>query len=323
MQRRTFLQRSAAAAATAWAAPSIALAQDKSPISIIMPLGGGTGADTSTRILATILSRELGRSVIIENKPGADSMIATQYVLNGPTDGTRIVYLSPTNMVLVPLINKNLKFDPETELQPIITSVRGGATLIAKAGRFKSLADLVARAKAEPGVLSLATYGGHYYKLLGMMIQRDLGVQFNNIPYKDPAPAVNDVVGGNVDAMIIDAGGAREFYRDRKIDLLALTHETRPPAFTEIPTFAELGYPNSTAYIWVGYGVKAGTSPELVQRFYQAFSSALQSREYVDYMKQNSAGSELIDFGPDKTRLYAQEERKRFASLIERTGYMR
>ena len=320
MQRRRFLLGSAVAA-TAWAANSPLLAQDKTPISIIMPLGGGTGADTSTRILADVLSRELQRTVIVENKPGADTMIATQYVLNGPADGTRVLMLSPSNMVIVPLVNKGMRFNPETQLQPIITSVRGGAALVVKAGRYKSLAEFVAYAKANPGKASLATYSGHYYKLLALMIQRDLGIQLNNVQYKAPAPALGDVVGGNVDAMIIDAGAAREFFRAGKIHLLALTHENRPPAFQDVPTFSELGYSGSTAYVWIGYGVKAGTPPELVQRLYKAFSAALKSKEYLAYMEQSSAGSETVDFDPEKTRLYAQEERKRFARLIEKTGY--
>ncbi|MNN16378.1 Tripartite tricarboxylate transporter family receptor [compost metagenome] len=153
------------------------------------------------------------------------------------------------------------------------------------------------------------------------MIQRDLGIQLNNVQYKAPAPALNDVVGGNVDAMIIDAGASREFFRAGKIHLLALTHERRPLAFQDVPTFSELGYPGSTAYIWIGYGVKAGTPPEMVRRLYQGFSAALKSKEYLAYMEQTGAGSEVVDFDPEKTRLYAQEERKRFAGLIGQIGY--
>ncbi|GAB2478435.1 tripartite tricarboxylate transporter substrate binding protein [Comamonas humi] len=318
MQRRSFLQ-TGAAAALAMHAPL--WAQDKSPISIIMPVGGGTGVDTSTRILADVVSRELQRSVILENKPGADTMIATQHVLNGPTDGSRVLLISPSNMVLVPLVNKKLAFKPETQLQPVILSVRGGAALIVKAGRHRTLAEFVADAKANPGKLSVATYGGHYYKLLALLIQHELGIELNSVQYKDPAPAMADVVGGNVDAMVIDAGAAREFFRAGKTQILALTHESRPQAFLDVPTFRELGYPGLTAYVWIGYAVKAGTPPEVVQRLYRAFSVALKSPEYVSYMEKSSAGSELIDFDADKTRAYVQEERKRFAALIDKTGY--
>lgn len=320
MQRRSFLQTGAAAAAALAIHPSL-LAQDKSPISIIMPVGGGTGVDTSTRILADVVARELQRPVILENKPGADTMIATQHVLGGPTDGSRVLLISPSNMVLVPLVNKKLSYQPEIQLQPVILSVRGGAALVVKAGKYRTLAEFIADAKANPGKRSLATYGGHYYKLLGMLVQHELGIQLNSVQYKDPAPAINDVVGGNVDAMIIDAGGAREFFRAGKTQILALTHETRPPTFHDVPTFRELGYPELTVYVWIGYAVKAGTPPEVVQRLYRAFSAALKSPEYVSYMEKSSAGAELIDFDPDKTRAYVQEERKRFAALINKTGY--
>jgi len=318
MQRRSFLH---AGAASALALHAPLRAQDRSPISIIMPVGGGTGVDTSTRILADVVSRELQRPVILENKPGADTMIATQNVLNGPTDGSRVLLISPSNMVLVPLVNKKLAYKPETQLQPVIPSVRGGAALIVKAGPCRTLADFVAAAKAGPGKVSLATYGGHYYKLLGMLIQHELGIELNSVQYKDPTPAMADVVGGNVDAMVIDAGAAREFFRAGKTQILALTHESRPPAFHDVPTFRELGYPGLTAYVWIGYAVKAGTPLEVVQHLYQAFSVALKSPEYVSYMEKSSAGSELIDFDADKTRAYVQQERKRFAALIDKTGY--
>jgi tripartite-type tricarboxylate transporter receptor subunit TctC len=232
-----------------------------------------------------------------------------------------VLFTSPSNMVLVPLINKKLDYRPQVELQPVITALRGGTAMLVRNGRFKNLEEFVAEAKKNPGKVSLATYGGHYYKLLGLMIQRELGIQLNNVNYKDPAPAVNDVVGGNVDAMLSDAGGAREFFRAGKTHILALTHERRPEAFKEVPTFKELGHPGLVAYIWTGFAVKAGTPPDVVERLYKAFSSALKSKEFTDYMAASNAGSEIVDFDPEKTRQYADQERKRFADLIEKTGY--
>ena len=320
MQRRDVLRAGAALGAlgAGWLSPAQAQAN---ALSIIMPVGGGTGADTSTRILADVVARDLGRTVLVENKPGADTMIATQHVLSGPTDGSRILFTTPSNMILLPLINKKLNFNPQTQLQPVITTLRGGAALLTKKGRFKNLQEFVAEAKKNPGKVSLATYGGHYYKLLALMIQRELGIELNNAPYKDPAPAVNDVVGGNVDVMISDAGGAREFYRAGKTEILAITHERRPEAFKDVPTFKELGHPGLVAYIWTGFGVKAGTPPEVVDGLYRAFSSALRSKEFTDYMTASNAGSEIVDFNAEKTRQYADSERKRFAALIEKTGY--
>ena len=319
MQRRDFLTATGAVL-TAMSLPQAAQAQANT-INIIMPMGGGTGGDTSTRILAEVVGRDLKRSAVIENKPGADTMIATQHVLSGPADGSRVLFTSPSALVLVPLINKNLNFNPQTQLQPVITCMRGGTALVVKNGKYKNLDEFVAAAKKAPGKLSLATYGGHYYKLLGLMIQRELGIELNLAPYKDPAPAVNDVVGGNVDAMLSDAGGAREFFRAGKTHILAQTHERRPEAFKDVPTFKDLGHPKLVAYIWTGFAVKAGTPPEVVNKPYHAFSAALKSKAYQDYFTASNSGAEIIDFDPERTRKYLEGERKRFATLIEQTGY--
>ena len=321
MQRRDALRAALAAIGTLAANGLTPAWAQGAALNIIMPIGGGTGADTSTRILADVMGRELKRSVVIENKPGADTMIATQHVLGGPADGSRLLFTSPSNMVIVPLVNKKLNFTPQTQLQPVITTVRGGTSLVVKNGRFKSLADFVAAAKKEPGKLSLATYGGHYYKLLALMIQQELGITLNMAPYKDPAPAVNDLVGGNVDAMLSDAGGAREFFRAGKTHILAQTHERRPESFKDVPTFKELGHANLVAYIWTGFAVKAGTPPDVAARLHQAVSNALKSKEFADYMAATNSGAEIVDFNPEQTRQYIDAERKRFAALIDKTGY--
>lgn len=321
MQRRDVLRTGAAALGTlgaGWLNPARAQPQT---ISIVMPVGGGTGGDTSARVLADVVARKLKSAVIIENRPGADTMIANQYVLNGPTDGGRVLFISPSSMVILPLVNKNLDFNPQTQLQPVILTSRGGAALMVKSERFKTIEEFIAEARKEPGKISLATYGGHYYKLLALMIQRELGIHLNSVPYKDPTPAISNVIGGNVDAMLIDAGSAREFVRSGKTRVIALTHERRPDIFNDVPTFKEMGYPQLVSYIWIGYAVKAGTPPDMVSRLYQAFSSALKSKEYMDYMAATNSGAETIDFNSEQALQYIDGERKRFAALIEKTGY--
>lgn len=319
MQRRSFLL-TATAAATSLAAPPL-LAQDNSTISLVLPLSPGSGADTTARILASAMAQDLKRSVVVDNKPGGDTMIAAQYVLNHPADGTRLLFVSPTAMVLLPLVNKKLKFDPATQLEPVMLTVRGGTALIAKGGRYKSLAEFVADAKANPGKLSIATYSGHYYKLLSLLVQRELGIRLNDVQYKGPTPALNDVIGGTVDAMLIDAGAAREFHLAGRVNMLALTHARRPEAFAEVPTFEELGYPKVTSYIWTGFAVKAGTPPEITQRLARSLAAGLKSKAYLDFMEKEKSGAEIIAYDPAQTRQYIQQENKRFADLVAQTGY--
>lgn len=258
-------------------------AQSRDVYSMIIPMGGGSGGDTGSRIIAEAASKILNKTVIVENKPGGDTMIATSHVINGPADGSRILLTTPSTWLILPMLGTYPKYKPEIQLEPVITYARGAAALVCKTGRFADLHAMIAAAKKDPGKVSIATYGGHYYKLLAWMIQHELGVVFNHVSYKDPSTATNDVLGGNVDLLIRDAGGAREFVLAGKNQVLALTNEKNPGTFKDARTFSELGFPSLSIYVWTGYAIKSGAPKELTERLYQAFSGALRSKEYMAY----------------------------------------
>jgi tripartite-type tricarboxylate transporter receptor subunit TctC len=319
MQRRQFLSSSAAAVGLC-AAGDLA-AQERGPLSIVVPVGPGSTADTTSRILGDLVSKSLGRTVIVENKPGADTMISLNHVLAGPTDGSRVLFLSPSPVVLNPLLNKSLTYDPDRDITPIMLAQRGGTLLISRSGKYASLKDFIEDARKNPGKVSVATYAGHWYRLLALMIGSELNLNVINVPYKEPTPALTDLIGGNVDAMVIDGVGAREFYNAKKITALAITQEKRADLFPDVPTFAELGYPELTAYVWLGFAVKGGTPPDVVARLYQAFHQALFSKEYSDYLNKIRTGQERLGLDGAQARKYIESERARFRNVIEKTGY--
>lgn len=323
MQRRKVLAAACAATIGAtWGPRSWAQTPDlPGTISLVLPMGGGTGGDTAARHVANIMAAKTQRAVIVENKPGADTQIATQYVVNGPTDGSRVLLTSPSNLLINPIINPKLPYDPQTDLIPLVTMVRGGTVLAVKPGRHASLEEFIADAKKNPGGISLGTYGGHYYRLLALMVERELGIQLNHVPYPSPGPALQDVLGGTLDAVLIDASGVAEFHRTGKVKSLAMTHETRPEAFKEVPCFHELGYGELTTYIWIGFAVKAGTPAPIVRQLEQALSEAIDAPEFVQYVEATSSGGERVNFNAAKTQQYLQQERQRFLQLIKSTGY--
>lgn len=320
MQRRQLL---AAGAATfgLGLGPRAMAQQMPGSIALVLPMGGGSGGDTASRQIADIMAKRTKRSVIVENKPGADTLIATQYVLNAPADGARVLFTSPTNLVINPIINPKLPYNAQTDLIPLITTVRGGTVLVVKLGRYASLEAFIEDAKKKPGGISLGAYGGHYYRLIGLMIERELGIRLNHVPYPSPAPAMNDVMGGTLDAMLIDASGVAEFHRAGKVKALAMTHEKRPVAFKDVPCFHELGYGGLTSYIWIGFAVKAGTPAPIVAELEQALTEAVDAPEFIQYVEATAAGGERVNFNGARTRQYLQEERKRFLQLIQSTGY--
>lgn len=320
MQRRVLLAAGTAMIGLGLASRATAQ-QMPGTIALVLPLGGGSGGDTTARHIADIMAKRTRRSVIVENKPGADTLIATQHVLNGPADGSRVLFTSPSNLVINPIINQKLPYNPQTDLIPLITTVRGGTVLVVKPGRQTSLEAFIEDARKKPGGISLGTYGGHYYRLLALMIERELGIKLNPIPYPSPSPALNDVMGGTLDAMLIDASGVSEFYRAGKVQALAMTHEKRPVAFKDVPCFHELGYRELTSYIWIGFAAKAGTPAPIIAELEQALTEAVDAPEFIQYVESTAAGGERVNFNGAKTRQYLQEERKRFQRLIQTTGY--
>jgi tripartite-type tricarboxylate transporter receptor subunit TctC len=320
MQRRKVLAAGAATIGLGLACRAMAQ-QMPGTIALVLPMGGGSGGDTASRQIADIMAKRTRRSVIVENKPGADTLIATQYVLNGPADGSRVLFTSPSNLVINPIINPKLPYNPQTDLIPLITTVRGGTVLVVKPGRHASLEAFIEDARKKPGGIALGTYGGHYYRLIGLMLERELGIQLNHVPYPSPSPALNDVMGGTLDAMLIDASGVAEFHRAGKVKALAVTHEKRPAAFSEVPCFHELGYGELTSYIWIGFAAKAGTPAAIVAELEQALTEAVDAPEFVQYVQATAAGGERVNFNGARTRQYLQEERKRFLRLIQTTGY--
>src|SRR5690606_31419237 len=140
----------------------------------------GSGADTTTRLIADEVGNLLNVPVVVENKPGADTLIAVQTTLKAPADGHTVLLITPSSVTLGPVLNPNLPYDSVRDLRPLTASSRGQATLIAAAGSpYASLQALLDKARSAPGTVSMATYGGHYYRLATELLAHQAGVKFN------------------------------------------------------------------------------------------------------------------------------------------------
>jgi len=228
------------------------------PLRLIVPLTPGSGSDSVSRFMAERLGKELGQNVVVENKPGAETLIATQALLSAPADGYSLLMLSPTSMVINPLTKDKLPYDVR-DIRPLVSAIRATAVLVAgPASSYKNFKDVATAAGKQPKTVSFATYSSHY--LLGaLQLQQMANVEFNQVPYKGAAQVQTDLVGGAIDVALLDIGGALPLIRSGKLVPLATTGKARHPELPNVPTMNESGVAGYELTVWIGFGVLAKT----------------------------------------------------------------
>ena len=236
------------------------------PLRIISPYSPGGLGDLVPRGIASGLSERLGQQVIVENRPGASQIIGMQMAARAAPDGYTLVYGSVTSLAINPSAHKSLPYDPLKDYTPISLAVTTPLYLVLHpAVPAKSVKDLIAIARAQPGKLTFASGGnGSSNHLAGELFKSLAGVDLLHVPYKGAGPAMTDVMAGHVDLMFGAAGLSEA--QAGKVKLLAVTSAKRSPLAPAVPTVAESGVPGYEATIWFGLLAPAGTPPAIVER---------------------------------------------------------
>lgn len=277
------------------------------PVRFIVPLGPGSGSDTITRLVAKLAAPEFGQPTFVDNKPGGDTILAVQGVMAAPADGYSVLMLSPSSMVINPLVNDSLPYDPQRDLRPLATALRSAAVLVTSSNSpYKSFADVMAAARKSPKTVSMASYS-HHYRIGSLMLQQAAGVEFNYIPYKSPSQVQTDLMGGSVDLALLDIGGAIPLIASGKLRPLAVTGKERHPQLAQVPTVRESGLPNYDLYVWIGFGVNAKTPEPVVKTLEVALLKAMAQPEFRNYVTQ-TAGAEAFNIpGKEMSAMIASE----------------
>lgn len=298
------------------------LAQDKfpnRPLTFIVPLAPGSGADTTTRLVAEELGKDLNVPVVVENKPGADTLIAVQSMLKAPADGHTVLLITPSSVTLGPALNPKLPYDASRDIRPLTASSRGQATFVTAAGsRFDSLQALIDAARSQPGTVSMATYGGHYYRLATELLAHQAGVRFNLIPYNSPTQALSDVVGGTVDAMIVDTGAVLPMIDSGKVRPLAVSGVERHAKLPGVPTVRETGLPDYSSYIWIGFAVHGSTPDSQAAMLESALRKAIHSEAHLAQIRTN--GAEVVGNDSAELRQLIAADKERYTALLKQIG---
>jgi tripartite-type tricarboxylate transporter receptor subunit TctC len=288
-------------------------------IKIIVPFAAGGGTDAITRVLAQEMAKDLGGSMIIENKPGASTIIGAQVVASAEPDGYTLLMGSFAHAVN-PSLNPKMPFDPDKDFAPIALVARSpNIAVVNPKSSFRSIADLIAAAKAEPDKISYGTFGtGTSAHLAGEMFKRMAGVNMTMVPYKGSAPAITDLIGGQIQVMFATVASAASLIEDGQLRALAVTSAERSPAFPQLPTVAETGLPGFEAETWYGLLAPAKTPPDIIERLNKSAARAVQA----DAFKKLSVneGLVLIAAPPQEFGRYYRSEVERWRKVIEQAG---
>ncbi|WP_369648404.1 MULTISPECIES: Bug family tripartite tricarboxylate transporter substrate binding protein [unclassified Variovorax] len=277
------LSLAAAASASAQTFPA-------KPIRWLVPYAAGGGSDFLARTVAQTLSAQVGQPVLVDNKPGGNTALAAAETARAPADGYTVLSADNGTLVFNPALYKSLSYSPTKDLAPV--TLMGKFPMILVAGANSGIAtakDFIARAKAKPGDLSYASAGaGSPHHLAMELLKVEAGLFMVHVPYRGAAPALADVVGGQLPAMMVDLAAGAGFIKGGKVRALAVANPTRLPQLPDVPTFAELGYRNVEAAALVGVVVPSATPPEVVNTL---------NRQLVAAINEPSVRTRMTDFG--------------------------
>ena len=304
------------------ALPGLALAQafPQRSITLVVPFPAGGITDQISRAMAQKMGETLGQAVIVDNKPGGGGQIAANTVKQAPADG-HTIFVGATEMFA---INQNLfrkfSYDPLKDFAPITSLIASPLVLVVPANSpINSVQDLVQQAKTRKGGLNFASQGiGSIGHLLGELFRGQAGGEYNHVAYKGSAPALQDVMAGQVDMMFDPVITTAPLIAGKKIKPLAIAAAKRSPQLPDVPTLAELGIKGVDAGVWFGAAARSGTPAPVITKLNEAFLKALNDPEVLK--RFSDQGMQAFPSTPAQFGSFMQSEVGRWAPLIKASG---
>ena len=317
MHRRSMM---AAVAALVLAGP-VAAQQDypSRPIRVVVPFSPGGAVDGPMRAIAEQLGRRLKQQVIVENKPGAGATIGSESVAKAPADGYTLLLASQTNAIAASLYPR-LAFNPIDDFVGISLVAREPGVLVVNAATpYKSVAELIADAKANPGKINYASSGnGSGQHLFAAMFASMAGINLVHVPYKGSGQATNDLIAGVVPMAVPGSQAMVKHIEAGKLRALATTGSKRAKALPNVPTLDESGLKGYSAYVWMGLLAPKGTPRPIVELLNRELKAVIALPEMQGFF--NDAGMEVVGSSPTEMDAYFREERDRWARIVKETG---
>ena len=297
-----------AAVLFAFAVPAHAQEFPTKPIKLIVPFPPGGPNDIIARVVGAKMSELLGQPVVIDNRGGAGGVLGTDAVAKAEPDGYTIAITSAGALAICKSLQEKLPYDTLKDLKPV-TLVAKVPELLVVANNVpaKTMPELLALAKAKPGKLNFASTGpGSMPHLAGELFRTSAGIDIVHVPYKGAAPAVNDIVGEQVQMVFLDIPVLLPQVQAGKVRPIAIGSRERVPSLPNVPTTSEVGLPQIEAENWYGMVAPAATPPAVIAKLHQVHGEALKSPEVKD--KLSAQGAILVGNTPDEFAAYIQSE---------------
>lgn len=290
------------------------------PVKLVVPYAAGGSTDQLARAVAEQLGRALGQPVVVENKPGGNTIVAAEHVAKSPADGYTLFMGSSASLAVNPLLYSQLPYDPKADFVGISMLAASPLVLVVPQELpVKSVSEFIAYAKAKPGSMNYASVGnGNPLHLAGELFKVSAGIDMTHVPYNGSSPALTALIGNQVQAMLDVVLTSNPHIKSGKLRALGVTGSKRIPLLPEVPTVSESGLPGYEAGIWFAMVAPKATAPAIVQRLNQEVSKILKLPEMRS--RFDALALELIPSTPEEVSVYAAKEQGRWAKLIKEKG---
>jgi tripartite-type tricarboxylate transporter receptor subunit TctC len=302
------------------AGSAVAQGYPAKPIRFIVPFPPGGGTDIVARTVAAKLTETKKWAMVLENKPGAGGNLGIEQAVKSPPDGYTVVIGQTSNLAINPTLHRNLSYDPVRDLAPVALMVSAPVILVTSDKRpFKSVAEVVAAAKAKPGQLSYATPGnGTVAHLTAELFQRAAGIQLSHIPYKGASQAMTDLMGGQVDLYLSSVPSAIGQIKGGKLRALAVTGAKRSAELPEVPAIAESGYQGFDVTTWYGLLVPAGTPQTVVKLLNNEVNQVLRQPDVRSRL--TAEGGDVLGGTPAEFAAVLKADLARWGGIVKESG---
>ncbi len=290
------------------------------PVRIVVAQAAGSGVDIMARTVAAKLTESFGQQVIVENRAGANGIIGHELVAKAKPDGYTLILGVPSALTMNPFVYKSLPYDPPRDFVPITQTATNTFVLVVNPSLpVRNPAELVALGKRRPGDLVYASFGiGNQTHLAGELFRLETGLNAVHVPYKGEAPAVAELMGGQVVYLFAPSQGVAPHIRAGRLRLLASLGEKRATAFPETPTMVEAGFRRVVVTGWSGLLAPTGTPPEIIDRLHRETARHLATPELRERL--SSSGAEPVGSSPAEFAAFIRSETDKWSRVVRDAG---
>src|SRR5438270_6556972 len=290
------------------------------PITLVVPYAAGGGNDVMARIVAEKMSKSLGQQIVIENKGGAGGSIATRQVAKAAPDGYTLGLGGTGTLAINPTLYPNVGYDPRKDFVPVgLIATSALVVLVHPSVEAKSIAELIALSKREPGKLNYASAGSGSGIHLGTELLAHMGgIKLTHIPYKGSSPALTDLLGGHVAVYLSSLPAAISLVKEGKVRALAVTGPKRSPIFPDLPTVAEAALPGYEAVLHYGIVAPAGTPQPIIDKHSAAMTAALAEPDVREPIA--AEGAEVMSMTPAEYAADIDREETKWSAIVKLSG---